>query len=744
MFSPRPMQTEVLRYRGGKMGVSAVPGSGKTQTLSFLAAQLIAEDYIGNDQEVLIVTLVNSAVDNFAARVEGFIRQRSLLPGLGYRVRTLHGLANDIVRERPDLAGLGNHFIIADDTESQEILDNAANAWIRSHADFMVNYTAPDFDPFKDHRIQRDWGNLIVDIAGAFIRQAKDLQINPEDIRKQLKKLKTSQPLLEMGCDIYSDYQRGLNYRGAADFDDLIRLALQALKSDPDFLERLRRRWPFILEDEAQDSSRLQEEILRLLAGQDGNWVRVGDPNQAIYETFTTASPQFLIDFMNESGVKSRKLPNSGRSTRSIISLANYLINWTKDEHPNINLRSALTTPLIEATPPGDPQPNPVDQPESIKLIKNRYEPDKEIHAVVRSLQGWLPEHQDMTAAVLVPRNERGTKMVEELKKAGIQYIELLRSSLSTRETAGLLATILRALADPSSSSKLARFYKELRARNEEKDEVRGMYASVEELVRKCSRLEDYLWPAPGTDWMEELHQRGVDNPVLDELDRLRFWIGRWQEATQLPIDQLLLTIAQDLFTNPPELALAHKLALAMEHTANIHPGWHLEEFTLEMENIAQNRRKFGGFSEEDTGFDPDQHKGKVVVATVHKAKGLEWDRVYLMSASNYDFPSGADSDPYIAEKWYVRTRLNLPAEALSKLKALATGDLPGIYMEEGAATYLARTEYAAERLRLLYVGITRARKELIITWNSGRRNDNVECLPVAALRTYWEENYGD
>jgi DNA helicase II / ATP-dependent DNA helicase PcrA len=176
-----------------------------------------------------------------------------------------------------------------------------------------------------------------------------------------------------------------------------------------------------------------------------------------------------------------------------------------------------------------------------------------------------------------------------------------------------------------------------------------------------------------------------------------------------------------------------------MEHTANIHPDWHLEEYTLEMENIAANRRKFAGFSQEDTGFDPDEHAGKVVVATIHKAKGLEWDRVYLVSASNYDFPSGEAYDPFIGEKWYVRGRLNLPAEALSKLKALAAGDVVGLYMEEGAATYQARTEYAAERLRLLYVGITRARKELVVTWNTGRRNDNVECLPLTALREYWE-----
>jgi DNA helicase-2/ATP-dependent DNA helicase PcrA len=64
-FIPRPSQEQILRYRGGPLGIAAVPGAGKTQILSALAAQIIASGALGGDQEVLIVTLVNSAVDNF-------------------------------------------------------------------------------------------------------------------------------------------------------------------------------------------------------------------------------------------------------------------------------------------------------------------------------------------------------------------------------------------------------------------------------------------------------------------------------------------------------------------------------------------------------------------------------------------------------------------------------------------------------------------------------------------------------
>ncbi|MFN2283276.1 MAG: UvrD-helicase domain-containing protein, partial [Anaerolineae bacterium] len=132
-FSPRPKQRQVLAYTGGRMGVSAVPGSGKTWTLSLLAAKLIAEGDLGDEQEVLVVTLVNSAVSNFAGRVARFVQERDLLPHVGYRVRTLHGLAHDIVRERPALAGLADDFQIIDERAAREILQDAAQVWLRSH-----------------------------------------------------------------------------------------------------------------------------------------------------------------------------------------------------------------------------------------------------------------------------------------------------------------------------------------------------------------------------------------------------------------------------------------------------------------------------------------------------------------------------------------------------------------------------------------------------------------------------------
>ncbi len=124
MFNPRPGQKEVLEYKSGWLGVAAVPGSGKTHTLSSLAASLVVNANLEDDQEILIVTLVNSAVNNFSNRVATFIKDTGLLPDLGYRVRTLHGLAHDIVRERPDLVGLSDRFVIVEERETTEIIQS--------------------------------------------------------------------------------------------------------------------------------------------------------------------------------------------------------------------------------------------------------------------------------------------------------------------------------------------------------------------------------------------------------------------------------------------------------------------------------------------------------------------------------------------------------------------------------------------------------------------------------------------
>lgn len=734
-YSPRPAQKKILAYRGGTMGVSAVPGSGKTWTLSLLAAELIKSGIMSADQEVLVVTLVNSAVDNFSQRISSFLKEAGLLPSLGYRVRTLHGLAHDIVKERPDLVGLDSKFQIIDEKEADRIRVDAVYDWLRKYPGEFDSYLIHDLNEKKKTSLyQKQIPDLLLQIAHQYIRTAKNYQQSPDSIFAQLKSTKNDLPLALMGADIYNVYQKNLEYRGAVDFDDLINHAYKILKLDLSLLNRLQYNWPFILEDEAQDSSLMQQRILSLLAGleENQNWVRFGDPNQAIYESFTTADPKLLQEFI-ETSDQNHILPNSGRSTETIINLANYLVEWTNNEHPQFQVRDALYPNKIIPTPPGDLQPNPKNSPDQVHLYIKELTPDKEIQVISDSVINWLADHPQQTVAVLSPRNDRGKKIAAYLRtNYNIEPVEYLNTTLATRKTTGALVIILSYLIDPNSAKKLSAVYRVWKRDMQSDADAWAKVESVSNLINTIQKPELFLSPGPSDDWMGTLDSGDTD--LLSTLCDFKDIIIKWQQAAPLPIDQLILTLSGDLFHTSEELSVSHKIAAFQKQLSSQHPDWELPALIDELKSLARNERRFFSISEENK-FNPDDHKGKVVITTAHKAKGLEWDRVYLISANNYNFPSNLPDDDFISERWFIRDRLNLPAESLAQLDSII--EESSIEYNEMEATKKSRLDYARERLRLLYVSITRARQELVITWNNGRYGKSTPAVAFQALYVY-------
>ena len=741
----RTAQSKILEYHSGLMGISAVPGSGKTWTLSQLAAKLILTVDLAPDQEILVVTFTNSAADNFSARIGGFLHKAGLLEGLGYRVRTLHGLAKDIILERPDLAGLPNDFNIIDQAESESILSEQVDLYLRQHPEIIDQFVDESISEKKLDEIRKnDFPDLLKTISVAYIATAKDLRFTASELHDKLASASNPSPLLQMAQALFENYQAALNYRGAVDFNDLIRLAWVCLNSDATLVDKLHHRWPYILEDEAQDSSRLQEEILRKLTGNDGNWVRVGDPNQAIYESFTSADPNLLKKYISLPSVAARDLPQSGRSAPKILSLANALNDWVRNSHPNMWVRDALSLPHILPTQEDDPQPNPPDRADSVELINRQMSPEQELVFLCDAVSAWVHENPETTVAVLAQTNKRVSDIANALKNKKLKVIEsLMNVPESTRLSAGAIANILKGLLEPLNTQQLAKVF-EVIHRNERSDSDRWeKIKSYSAFISRIDNLEDFLYPQQGRDLLLQLEDEGYAPDDLADLSSFRLTIRNWYLATVLPTDQLVLAIAQGLDLDPFELATVHKLSVMLGNLQEAHPEWSREDLTGKLREIAKNERRFFNFSETEVGFEADQHPGEVVVATLHKSKGLEWDKVFLTSINAYDFPSGEDDDSYLPERWFIRDHRNLQAETLTQLRLLVRdfGNQPYI---PGMERTLARNEVIRERLRLLYVGITRARKSLTITWNTGRRKNVKEALALRSLRSIWKEEFPD
>lgn len=753
-FVPRPAQERILEYTGGPMGISAVPGSGKTFTLSLLAARLVervAAEGSLDEREVLVVTFTNSAVANFRARIGQFLRQeRGLLPGAGYRVRTLHGLAHDIVRERPGLVGLSEDFDIIDDRTANEIKRDAVVGYLHTHPDTFAPFIKPELLQ-NPRRIENYLQTDAIDLANTVIRIAKELAVSAGDLRARLDRQSGVFPLLDFGIYIYGLYERSLQVRGAVDFDDLIMLALQALRADEGYLARLQARWPYILEDEAQDSSLVQEKMLRLLTAAHSNWVRVGDPNQAINTTFTSADTRFLQKFLREYPEQARSLPNSGRSALPILDVANALIRWSQGKHPTLRRELALADPLVEPTPPGDPQPNPPAGKPAVHFYGKSVTPDEELDVIVTSLRRWLVDNADKTVAILAPDNQRGERIVAALRQAEIDIDDdLLRTTIGARAAARTLAIVTSYIADPQSAGLLRRLWEEVwypqwamrRQAASESDAPLALGEKAPEPVRvfaqalgKLREPESFVFPDQ-RDFLDSLSWLDSMERFRTLLQEFRADVQRWSRAVVLPVDELLLTLGNDLFQEPADLALTHRLAVLLAKLANENPAWRLPDLAGELENIAQNKRRLLGFTEDSSGY--SAKPGVVTVATMHAAKGLEWDRVYLTAVNTFSFPSGLPDEQYRSERWYVRDELNLAAEAEVQLRQLHMGTLDEYV--PGRASQQARLDLAAERLRLFYVGITRARRELIVTYNTGRQAEKdplPPALPFTVLAEY-------
>lgn len=714
MIELRQGQREVAAYRKGMLAVPAVPGAGKTTVLAYLASELIEEGCVGQGN-ILIVTYMTSSVANFKARIAGFLEERGLPKTKGYEVRTLHSLAINILKERPDRIFLPEELQVIDELDRERIIRSFTLAWIDSHFEvWKTMIKSPETGSGYEQHVE-DWKKETVKLVKEMISQFKSNSISAKEaMEKTIRLAETS--FLRWCAELYGQYQQWLIQAGAVDFEDMLQQAARLLREDQELTARLRSRWCYIFEDEAQDSNPLQEEILMLLAGEGGNLLRVGDSNQAIMGTFTNAEPELFRRFCQVTA--NQPILTASRSSTDIIDLANYLVEWACTRQPEISCRRALVDQRICPVPPGDKFPNPA--PEEYLIAAPSFASDtEEIQRICQHAVNYAAANPQKTLAILAPAEYMLREAAQRLSGMGVEYYELTRLPRERQKTAEDLAAILFFLARPQDNRLFMKMMLQLLPSLAE-GEYHGLYSWLErehlEEVFDQLRLPAILRKFPAA---------FTALPIWRELEGLLCSVRNWLEALHLSPDALTLFIAGQLALCREEREIAARMALDMKSRLTQNPALRLDTLLLEMDAVKNTGNKFANIVCERRGYTPKP--GVINLATCHKSKGLEWDMVYVIGTTGIEYPSSLQ-DKIRSEVWFLHDFAANPT-------ALAKAELRSLFFGEICHDPLiaAKTDVICERLRLLYVAITRARESLIISTHRMSSRFNRKIKPSAA-----------
>ena len=287
-----PQQRAAVSHIESPLLVLAGAGSGKTRVITQKIAHLIL-DRIFLPEHIAAVTFTNKAAREMQQRVSRLMPQGK---ATGLQVSTFHTLGLRILRKEYEKVGLRNGFTIYDSQDSSALLRELL-------------------------RKEGPVGNDMEDPFRWQISQWKNAYITPEQALAQ-----SSEPKAYQAALLYARYDHFLRTYNAVDFDDLIILPAMLFQQDPETLGAWRERIRYLLVDEYQDTNTAQYQLVRMLVGSRKGLTVVGDDDQSVYG-WRGAQPENLQLLLTDyPDLKVIKLEQNYRSMGNILHVANALI----------------------------------------------------------------------------------------------------------------------------------------------------------------------------------------------------------------------------------------------------------------------------------------------------------------------------------------------------------------------------------------------------------------------------------
>lgn len=624
-------QQLAVTYCDGPQLVIAGAGSGKTRVLTYKIAWLLKNVGL-NPWNILALTFTNKAANEMKERIGGLVgneRARYLQMG------TFHSVFARILRAESNHVGFTSNFTIYDEADSRSLIKNIVR---------QMGLDDKIYKPSTIHSVISMQKNRLWS-AGQY---AEDGELLERDRRRNMPEM----------YKIFRLYEQRLQQANAMDCDDLLVQTYRLLKKNEDIRQKYAERFKYVLVDEYQDTNYAQQQIVWLLTKENQHITVVGDDYQSIY-AFRGANINNILSFSKiYDNAKMFKLEQNYRSTQNIVAAANSLMKHN---------RRQIEKEVFSKNSTG----------EKVNIIETISD-KREASIVCRTIKDMIrtegARYSDF--AILYRTNAQSRLFEEEMRKPEIGLGEHYRiygglSFYQRKEIKDIIA-YFRLIVNPDDEEAFRRIIN-YPARGIGDTTVQKIIAAAQqhgvslwEIV--CNPVENELNVNRGViskltafetlirQFMDKLHT--ADAYALGKEIVEKAGIERDLAADKSPEGDSRRENVDTLMSGIAEFVQAQKEDDDAEH---IHLADYLSTVSL-MTDIDSD-------SEEDS-------KDKITLMTIHAAKGLEFNTVFVVGLEENIFPS------------------------------LLSTDNP---------------EAIEEERRLLYVAITRAEKHCYLTWTHSR-----------------------
>ena len=624
-----PSQIQAIETINGPVLIMAGAGSGKTRVLTHRYAHLVKHHNVDVEQ-ILAITFTNKAAEEMKSRISNLLNLK-ISPKW---ISTFHSLCVKILRIHGDKIGYKSNFTIYDQSDSNKVIRNC------------MSENNVDLKQYSPKRFQAHISNL------------KNSMISPGEA------LENAESFFEVKvAEIYSSYEKKLMIANSMDFDDLLIKTVELLQTNESILKFWSNKFQFIMVDEYQDTNFVQYKLVELLGSNNKNVCVVGDSDQSIY-AFRGADIRNIIEFEKDfSNATVIQLDKNYRSSKKILNLANSVIS----NNPR-KIEKNLWT----------------DNDDGLDISSFRFRSEKdEARWVAEEVKSLIDSSKDNEIAIFYRTNSQSRLFEEELRMLNINYKVIGSVRFYDRKEIKDVISYLQFLVNDSDTVAFERIVnvprrgigestvKKIRVYlNETGKSIFEALESIEEIKNISPRIKGSLSEFKNliTD-LKSYSLQGPSKTIQKVLELTGYKMSLIKEGTlesQMRIENI-----------EERLNSAFSFENLYEEDID-EPYGMLRNY---LESIAL-------FSETDKLEDAD----RVLLMTLHNAKGLEFPYVFMTGMEENLFPHERSSQ----------------------------GD---------------NSEIEEER-RLCYVGITRAEKKLYLThaWSRTLWGGTVYNLPSRFL----------